>query len=197
MQSKYLKTILVVSLILIAGICYSCSKVSTEEFILQDAGETNLQEEQAEQSSCQENYATIWVYVCGEVQFPGVYELAAGSRIFQAVEAAGGMTEEAAEEAVNLANLLSDGQQIQIPSKESASLTAAKEQQSASDGMVHLNSATKEQLMQISGIGESKAEAILQYREEHGSFQSIEELKNVSGIGDSLFSKIQMYVTVE
>lgn len=139
--------------------------------------------------------AGICVYVCGEVRRPGVYELTAESRIGDAVEAAGGMTEEAADTWLNLAEHMKDGQKIEVPSKEQAE-ELVMEAEKQENGLVNLNTATAEQLRELSGIGESKAEDILNYREQHGGFQAIEELMQIPGIKERVFEKIKDRITV-
>ena len=137
----------------------------------------------------------ICVYVCGEVKTPGVYELPASSRIGEAVEAAGGMTEEAADTFLNLAEHMTDGQKIEVPSREDAK--ALKEQQEQQEGgLVNLNTAAKEQLMTLTGIGESKAEDILDYREQNGGFRTKEDLMQIPGIKERVFEKIKDQITV-
>ena len=126
---------------------------------------------------------------------PGVYELPEGSRIVDAVEAAGGMTEAASGTWLNLAEPVSDGQKIEVPSETEAS-ELEKEQQEAQSGLVNLNTASAEELMTLTGIGESKAEAILSYREEHGGFEKPEELMEIPGIKEGVFEKIRDQVTV-
>ena len=144
------------------------------------------------------------VHVCGEVANPGIYELPAGSRIYEAVKAAGGFTENAAEESVNLASPIEDGVQIRIYSKEEAETLAAgaapfdgfEASGEGKEPVVNLNTATKEELMTLSGIGESRAEDIIRYREENGGFQNIEDIMKVSGIKDAAFQKIKDRITV-
>ena len=144
------------------------------------------------------------VHVCGEVANPGIYELPAGSRIYEAVKAAGGFTENAAEESVNLASPIEDGVQIRIYSKEEAETLAAgaapfdgfEVSGEGKEPVVNLNTATKEELMTLSGIGESRAEDIIRYREENGGFQNIEDIMKVSGIKDAAFQKIKDRITV-
>lgn len=138
----------------------------------------------------------IYVYVCGSVHNPGVYLLAKESRIVAAVDAAGGFLEDAAKEAVNLAAPITDGMQIVVPSQEEFSNTKAYEQK-MQDGKVNLNTAQLEELCTLSGIGDAKAEAILAYRNEIGGFSSIEQLKNVTGIGESLFERIKARIYIE
>ena len=144
------------------------------------------------------------VHVCGEVANPGIYELPAGSRIYEAVKAAGGFTENAAEESVNLASPIEDGVQIRIYSKEETETLAAgaapfdgfEASGEGKEPVVDLNTATKEELMTLSGIGESRAEDIIRYREENGGFQNIEDIMKVSGIKDAAFQKIKDRITV-
>ncbi len=147
---------------------------------------------------------TICVYVCGQVNDPGVYELPKDSRLFEALNRAGGMTKDAAEEYLNQAQPLFDGQQIYVPTKEEAenglppAVEAAEQAgSSAAEGeKVNLNQASKEELMGLTGIGEVKAESIIRYREEQGNFKSIEEIMEIDGIKDGVFQKIKDDITV-
>lgn len=143
----------------------------------------------------EETLEKICVYVCGEVKSPGVYELEAGARVSEAVEAAGGMTEEAAESRLNLAEHMTDGQKIEVPSKEQEE-QLKEEAFGQESGLVNLNTASAEQLTTLKGIGESKAEDILNYREEHGGFRAIEELMQIPGIKERVFEKIKDQITV-
>lgn len=147
----------------------------------------------------------VYVYICGEVKNPGVYELSADSRIYEAVDAAGGFTEDAARERVNLASKVSDGMQITIYNMEDiASLPAdsgsedgsSGQNGTAGTGLVNLNTATKEELMTLKGIGEAKAEDIIRYREKSGGFKKIEEIMKISGIKEAGFQKIKDRITV-
>ena len=147
----------------------------------------------------------IYVYICGEVINPGVYELSGDSRIYEAVDAAGGFTENAARECVNLASKVSDGMQITIYNREeAASLPAdsasvggnAGKSGTSGSSLVNLNTATKEELMTLKGIGESKAEDIIRYREKSGGFKKIEDIMKISGIKENGFQKIKDSITV-
>lgn len=150
--------------------------------------------------------AGIYVYICGEVANPGVYELSEDSRIYEAVDAAGGFTENAARESINLASKVSDGMQITIYNKEeaaslpaggtSADKNSGQDQMSGSSSLVNLNTATKEELMTLKGIGESKAEDIIRYREKSGGFKKIEDIMKISGIKEAGFQKIKDSITV-
>ena len=151
--------------------------------------------------------STICVHVCGEVRMPGVYEIPAGSRIWQALQAAGGLTEEADDRALNQAEILSDGDQVIVWSKtETASAQVPGQLPRVSGGStayadgtggrVNLNTAGRESLMTLPGIGEARADAILQYRADHGGFSSAEELMNIDGIGAKSFQKLRELITV-
>ena len=153
----------------------------------------------------EEKEGSIWVYVCGEVASPGVYELQEGDRITHAIEAAGGLTEAAGQVYLNQAAHLTDGQRIYVPSREEEQ--TLKEEGSPSGmadagtekdtGKINLNTATKAELLSLSGIGESRAEAIIAYRETSGGFSKIEDLKKVDGIKEGIFQKIREQITVE
>ena len=155
-------------------------------------------EEETEDSAIEEN-EDIYVHVCGEVNQPGVYCLPAGSRLYEAIEAAGGLKEGAAAESLNQAQEAKDGQQIYVPSIEESlkeEVSGEGEPAEASDGKINLNTAAKEQLMTLTGIGEAKAAAIIRYREENGGFQSIEELMEVEGIKEGVFNKIKDQIKI-
>lgn len=143
----------------------------------------------------------IIVYVCGAVKVPGVYEMSSAARVYEALTAAGGCTAEASGESLNQAGFLEDGQRIYVPTKEevangqwqiSTSLESAKE----AVELVNINTADKDTLMTLPGIGNAKAESILSYRQQHGRFQSIEEIKEIPGIKDSVFQQIKDRITV-
>lgn len=137
----------------------------------------------------------LYVYVCGYVENPGVYLLSEGSRRFQAIEAAGGMKEDGSVELLELAGILTDGERIYVPSANEAEEMRLADA-CAQSGLVNLNQAAREQLMTLPGIGESRAEAIVQYREANGAFNSIEDIMKVSGIKEAAFAKIKDYICV-
>lgn len=149
---------------------------------------------------------TLYVHVCGAVNAPGVYELKTDARIYEALEAAGGMTEDAAADRINQAEALSDGERIYVPTQEEAEESAQSVSGRWADpngnaggsvsDKININTAAKEELMTLSGIGASKAESILKYRQEHGNFQNIEDLKKIEGIKDGVFNKIKDDITV-
>ncbi|MBQ2275575.1 MAG: ComEA family DNA-binding protein [Lachnospiraceae bacterium] len=151
-----------------------------------------------EESTVEKKSDTIFVYVCGSVKRPDVYEVEADGRIVDAVKAAGGFLKDADKNAVNLAQSLTDGQQIYIPSvkEQSKSNNEQQEQNNKSGNLISLNHATKEELMTLPGIGESKANLIIQYREEKGGFSKIEQIMEIQGIKEGVFNKIKDDITI-
>lgn len=154
-----------------------------------------------------EQTSYIAVFVCGAVNASGVYELQADSRLHEAIAAAGGFSKEASQTYLNQAEVLSDGQKIYVPTEQEVNdglvLEAGIENDSsASEGenqekrKININTASTEELMTIPGIGEAKAASIIKYRETNGRFQAIEDIMNIQGIKEGVFSKIQDYITV-
>ena len=164
--------------------------------------------------------AMIYVDVCGAVANPGVFQLAAGSRVFQAIEAAGGYLPEAALTCVNRAGVLTDGQQLYILTQEEMERQGLDpaEMSGASDGQmngsagtgqntgmtaqvqqdnrININTADEAQLTTLTGIGATRAQAIIAYREENGPFAAIEDIMNVQGIKEGTFAKIKDEIVV-
>ncbi|MGN9864575.1 helix-hairpin-helix domain-containing protein [Bacillus swezeyi] len=145
---------------------------------------------------------TIVVDLKGAVKQPGVYEMRAGDRVHHLLKKAGGTVKKAAEEQVNLAAVLQDGMVIYIPyeGEESAPIPSESGASAADGGageMININTASSEELQEIPGVGPSKAEAIITYREENGPFQTIEDITNVSGIGEKSFEKIKSSISVK
>ena len=164
------------------------------------------QAEETEQGA-EEAPEGIYVDVCGAVNAPGVYLLEKDARVFQALEAAGGVRADGAEDFLNRAEVLSDGERVCIPTREEAEeWKQGRETASAdfsgdimtrgSDGKVDLNRAGEEELCTLTGIGPQKAKAILAYREAHGGFGSIEELMDVEGIKEKTFEKLKDEIVV-
>ncbi len=132
------------------------------------------------------------VHVAGEVRDPGVYELAAGSRVTDAVERAGGVTGSAAADSINLAAKLADGQQVVVPARvEGAAASAAAGTATVPEGPISLGSATVEELDTIEGIGPVTAGDIIAFRDEHGGLSSIDELDQVNGIGPATMEALR------
>lgn len=138
----------------------------------------------------------IYVYVCGAVVNPGVVELPEGSRADAALEAAGGFAADAQPDYVNLAAKVEDGQKLYFPTVAEIS---AQEYESYLEeaGLVNINTANMTQLMTLPGIGEARAQDIIEYRETHGDFEEKEDLKKVSGIKDSMYEKLAEKIVVQ
>lgn len=144
----------------------------------------------------------VWIDVKGAVTTPGLYRLKNGARVNEALQAAGGPLDNADMRQVNLAKQLSDQQVVYVPrqgEKAPASIGSTTEESNSSadsGSIVNLNTATKEQLCQITGIGDKKADLILQYREQHGQFKSVDELTQINGFGEKTVAKIKDQVAV-
>ena len=136
------------------------------------------------------NADIIYVQISGAVMNPGVYELSEGARVYQLVEMAGGFTDDAAADIVNQVDTLTDGRLVRIPTI-SESMQTYESESLANSGLININTASKADLMTLPGIGESKADAILSYRENNGVFSSIDDLCNVPGIKDGTISKFR------
>lgn len=158
-------------------------------------------EKNGQQTELQTRQSKIFVHIAGAVKSPGVYELDEDARLYQLVEIAGGMTKKAQKDSVNLAEKLTDGQMVLILTKneyqkQRADSEDKAEQSSQENDLLDINLATVEELMGLSGIGETKAKAIIAYRDENGAFQTIEDIKKVSGIGEATFNNIKSEITV-
>lgn len=141
----------------------------------------------------------IYVTVTGEVKNPGMYQLTTDNRINDAIQKAGGFTENAYTENINLAQILSDGQYIKVLSKEYAeSLEDSDFTSEAPEfhGIVNINTATVDELCQLPGIGEVTALKIIEYRDLTGGFEHVEDIQNVSGIGPSKYDQIKYNITI-
>lgn len=142
----------------------------------------------------------IYVQVAGAVAKPDVYELPAGSRVYAAIDAAGGLLDSADDTDINQAALLEDGQKLYVYTIDEAEQLKLEqmelEEQAASDGLVNINTASLSELTTLPGIGQTKANQIIAYREANGNFTSIEDIKNVSGIGDGIFNQINSLIKI-
>ena len=203
------------AIIIIVGILYYfLQDIMKEEYIdfesLEDNVENIIQNEVVEVVE----EAQIVIHISGEVTNPGVISLKEGARVIDAINNAGGLTSKADISKVNLAYVLEDAQKIYIPSiddKEDSVYilegsgdteivtSGAGNTENKKEGklMININTATEEQLQELAGIGDSIAKRIVDYRKENGKFNSIEDIKNVSGIGDAKFNKIKDNICVK
>lgn len=252
MKKQSVRTAAIVICVLAAGVCYSCGGLMgrgsadgertlviapdgadgglSAENAAPDDGKANDPGKAEAADGEQEETPSCYVYICGEVVRPGVYELPPGSRIFEVVEMAGGFTEAAAASYLNLAQEIADGMKIVVPSEAELEADggifagnaagdagqagagsgsagrysggygvfagAESAPSAAADGKVNINTAGKEELMTLKGIGEARAEDIIRYREENGPFGTIEDIMKVSGIKEAAFNKIKDDITV-
>ena len=159
---------------------------------------TTVLAEKTEVSTTQETF--IFVDIKGAVKNPGVYQMKVGDRVKDALEAAGGLTEEADSQKVNLAKRLEDQMVIVVPKvgEEAEEIPAGETRNEATkEGKVNINTATVEELKTLKGVGEKKAEAIIEYRKKNGSFQTKEDLMKVRGIGKKLFESFQERIVTQ
>ena len=222
-QKKIIAIILII--LVIIAYYYLYLKNSTEEISNQDLEVNNTQASNQTNETEKEGEETIVVHVSGAVNIEGIVELDSGSRIANAIEKAGGVKENADMTNINLAYPLEDGMKIHIPTKEeteanknnenmidesyvtsSSGGVSSKEDTNSAQGSsksttsnakVNINTATQEELDTLPGIGPSIASKIIDYREQNGKFNSIEEIKEVSGIGDAKYEKIKDSITIK
>lgn len=194
-RKKWKKILLfgIVFLVLSAGGCQGVWKEEEAEAIHQSEQHTFA--DSSEQSP-QNVSGTLYIHVCGCVKNPGLYLLKEGARIGEAIQAAGGLKANADDAAVNLAARLEDGMQVYVPSKQKETAQAGETSVGFREEKININQAKVEELTSLSGIGESRAQAIIDYREENGLFSSVEDIKNVSGIGEGIFERIKNKITV-
>lgn len=189
----------------------SASMLVRSEEVSESSGETAVIE--SEITTEDDNGGAVSVYVCGAVNAPGVYELEAGALINEAIELAGGFTEDAADEYIDLVYIIDDNMSVYIPTLTEMEectdpwgnsdiyfRTGQEEAQENSagngdSGLININTAGREQLMTLPGIGEATADAIIAYREET-PFATAEDIMNVSGIGESKYNRIRDLICV-
>lgn len=203
--TNYIKYILIIMAILVCGTIYAIGSLCrrTDEgndfqtlCVTDTTAVVGTDEQDSEFSeTTASNESDIYIYVCGCVEAPGVYTVRQQTRVYELIEMAGGFSEGADDTALNLVDIVSDGQKIYVPEKGSV-LQEGDSNGQDSTGLVNLNTADKAALMTLPGIGEAKAEDILQYRKNKGAFRKIEEIKNISGIKDAAFEKIKDLICV-
>lgn len=198
---KFKKIEIIGIILLIFGIIYII-KIKIDESNNMDLMlETNTNE--IIESSNNEEKTMIKVHIDGQIKNRGVVELEEGSRLVDAIEKSGGLTEEADTSNINLADILQDGEKVYIYSKQEVEelksigkLNEEIDNTTKKDNKININTATQAELEEITGIGPSLAQKIIEYRESNGKFKDIEELKNVSGIGDKKFESMKSQITI-
>lgn len=218
MTKKFIKVLCFSCLCLLAAACgekenvYFQSETSVAETqqseTVPEADSTQISEENGIQTEKRPQPEKCFVYICGAVNTPGVYEVTKNARLYEVIEAAGGLTEDAAEASVNQAREIVDGEMVRILTQEEAAkdgLEAGERTETGvdgeaaqdSDGRIDLNLATAAELMTLSGIGQSKADSIIRYREKNGAFSSVEEIKQVEGIKEGVYNRIKDHIKVK
>ena len=191
---------LLIVFVITAGIIFLCDFPAAEKAAERDSGligleETDGQAETDISAPTPTSRAEICVYVCGCVNSPGVYRLAQDARVYEALDAAGGAAQDADTDGMNLAQPLSDGERIYVP---------ARGEEQASDAgtvpgvsLININQASAADLVTLPGIGQAKANAIINYRLQHGGFSAKEELLEVPGIKEGIYDQIEALITVK
>lgn len=177
--SRKLLVLLVLLVLLLVAVLYSLN--SPQPYRIAQTAQVDSQQE----NSIEITSADFFVHVVGEVIHPGVYPLPSGSRVYDAIFAAGGFTKQAEQSSLNLARPITDGEQLLV-------LTIGEAQQVLStDGLISLNTADQAELERLPGVGPVLAARMLDWRASNGAFKSIEDLRKVSGIGPKLFESIK------
>lgn len=195
-----------------SGFLYSCKSGNTDAYYVKQQQDITEQLSEPSMDNTDGDFSgtysaitassepdKIFVYVCGNVMSAGVYEAVDGARVYELIEMAGGVTEKGCLEALNLAEHVHDGQKLYVPDYEeyenNKSFSYQADETNGSS-LVNINNADLQQLMTLPGIGESRAQAIIDYRNDNGMFGCIEDIMSVSGIKESAFSKIKDYICV-
>lgn len=212
LNTKQLMIIVLIASVVILTVGIYIYKMSVQDEASYDMEELGLENELVENiEELDDSNNEILVHVTGAVKDRGIVILKEGDRIIDAIEAAGGETEEADLNKLNLAYVLQDGDKLYVPSLneedenkeyinaesgDNVIIEGAGKTMENENKMININKASKEQLMTLQGIGESTANKIIAYREENGKFNSIEDIKKVPGIGDAKFENIKDSITV-
>lgn len=211
MLSSKQKTAIIIAGIIVVGIFIFYMSTKANKYDYSAINEITEEETKEEEQEIKEEIEPkeIVVHITGAVEKEGIVRIREGSRIIDAIEAAGGMSDEVNLDMINLAYALKDGQKIYVPKISDAErvfkegedsniviVDKGTEKDSSSSTKVNINTANISQLESISGIGESTANKIIEYREKNGKFKTIEDIKNVSGIGEIKYENIKDYICV-
>lgn len=206
-QEKWITGIICVLIIAGAGFFYlhTDGKTPKQETVFQTGDPPAASSQYSDSTGQPDAVVEYAVYICGAVQHPGVYRFLTETRVCDVIEAAGGFTADAAAASVNQARYITDGEQIEILTgkqwkkqrKQEQNTTAVEKPVSVQDsGKININTATETELMTLTGVGQSKAKAVVDYRTQNGSFQAIEEIMQVPGIKEGVFNQIKDSITV-
>ena len=195
MKNRTVYIIFAVLGISLAGVLYYFGRGGAPERVPDDIFISQIQTEPADAETQTQEQHMIYAHICGAVVSPGVYGLPEGSRVSDGIAAAGGFTEDADTEYYNLALPMEDGMQIRVPTREEAE-SLREAEAAVSDGLVNINTAGLDELMSLPGIGEVKAQAIIEYRSRNGPFEDIRDIMRVSGIKESAYQQIQYRIKV-
>ena len=194
MEGKWIYPMIIFLLVCLSGTLYLMDR-RQEEMVIEVAP-LEISEESEDVSRATPLQGVVVVYLTGAVMAPGIYEMAEGSRLYELIEAAGGMSETADAVGLNLARFLFDGEMIRVPTAEETAAGGSEEGHDAQGVKISINRAGAKELMSLTGIGEARAEAIIAYRNKNGPFVRIEDIMKVEGIKDAMFNKIKDDISI-
>lgn len=204
-----IKIIATITFIILAGTVYSVStmikggkaddriELVVTDSVISTSDEADSHFDSSDDSTKDDSNTDIYVHICGAVINPGVYQVPAGTRVYQALELAGGSSDDAYLSGINLADKLADGQKVYIPAEgENAEGILSIDSGGVQSVMININTASEAELMTLPGIGQSRAKDIINYRVKNGLFESIDDIMKVSGIKEAAFEKIKDLIKV-
>lgn len=204
-----IKIIATITFIILAGTVYSVStmikggkaddriELVVTDSVISTSDEADSHFDSSDDSTKDDSNTDIYVHICGAVINPGVYQVPVGTRVYQALELAGGSSDDAYLSGINLADKLADGQKVYIPAEgENAEGILSTDSGGVQSVMVNINTASEAELMTLPGIGQSRAKDIINYRVKNGFFESIDDIMKVSGIKEAAFEKIKDLIKV-
>lgn len=194
MKEKLIKIIFpVIFVLLCLGGCRTGSQVITDNEKTSYSDKKQITDSEITETVKTEE---VYVYITGKVNNPDVYKVPEDYRIYQVIELAGGFLDDAETRNINLADRIYDGMQITVYAVGEETVYGCVANTNTGSSLININTASKEELMTLPGIGDAKAESIIRYRNENGYFSSIEDIMNISGIKEGAFEKIKDYITV-
>ena len=204
-----IKIIATITFIILAGTVYSVStmikggkaddriELVVTDSVISTSDEADSHFDSSDDSTKDDSNTDIYVHICGAVINPGVYQVPVGTRVYQALELAGGSSDDAYLSGINLADKLADGQKVYIPAEgENAEGILSIDSGDVQSVMININTASEAELMTLPGIGQSRAKDIINYRVKNGLFESIDDIMKVSGIKEAAFEKIKDLIKV-